>query len=139
MIRYSLEVGTFPVEEMDDEEEEIVQTPSRNVILRDRFVSLDNYILSLLYASPKKQLSLSELIHSSGFTIKRLSKKLAQMEKFGMIQSQVINKRRSFVKVFRVTSGRCKEYDSLIGERPTKDKQMSDQSINRKQRILAVV
>lgn len=93
----------------EEEEEELVQTPLRTVVLRDRFISLDKYILSLLYSSPKKQLTLSELIHSSGFTIKRLSKKLAQMEKSGMIQSQVINKRRSFVKVFRVTTGKNEE------------------------------
>lgn len=102
--RYHIEAGLQPQEneEEDDEEVQPSQSIARKVYLRDSFLSVDKYLLTIIQSSPTQQLALSELVHFTGFPIKRLTKKLNDLEKRGILESQLVNKKRSFVKMFKV-------------------------------------
>ena len=128
--RYALENAS---RETDEEEEEQVTPTTRTVLLRERSVTLSQYLLRILQSAPAYQLSLSQFIQHTGFPIKRLTKMLAGMEKEGLIQSQLMNQKRSFIKVFKLAS------IPVTGEPTVIEKQGSDQAMIRRNKIIDIV
>lgn len=135
MNRYALQNQKEEVEE--EEEEEMIDKTARRVLLRDRAIPLSHYIMRIIQTAPTQQLSLSQLIYHTGFPIKRLSKKLTIMEKAGLIQSQLLNDKRSFIRVYRLTSTSA----PLVETKQTvvETRQTSDQAVIRRKKILDIV
>ena len=97
-------------EEMNENENDCFMSNSfstRQVLYRNPSQSFYQYIIHVFKQSSSKQLTIAELQFHTGYPIKRLKKRLSDLEKEGLVVSKLINYRRSFTNVYLLPD--CRE------------------------------
>ena len=126
----------------DDDDDEVEDKENANsyervITLRPARVSLTLYLLQLISQSPKASLSLAELSSISGLNVKRLSRRMYQLESQNILSSSIENRGRRFTKFFQLANGTARK-PSFIQSDSSKRTESTLQ-IERRQLILDAV
>ena len=97
----------------DDDGKESANSYERVITLRPAGVSLTLYLLQLISQSPKSSLSLAELSAISGLNVKRLSRRMYQLESQNILSSSIENRGRRFTKFFQLANGTTRKASSI--------------------------
>lgn len=97
----------------DDDGKEAANSYERVITLRPAGVSLTLYLLQLISQSPKSSLSLAELSAISGLNVKRLSRRMYQLESQNILSSSIENRGRRFTKFFQLANGTTRKASSI--------------------------
>lgn len=97
----------------DDDGKEAANSYERVITLRPAGVSLTLYLLQLISQSPKSSLSLAELSAISGLNVKRLSRRMYQLESQNILSSSIENRGRRFTKFFQLANGTARKPSSI--------------------------
>lgn len=102
----------------DDDDDEVEDKENANsyervITLRPARVSLTLYLLQLISQSPKASLSLAELSSISGLNVKRLSRRMYQLESQNILSSSIENRGRRFTKFFQLANGTARKPSSI--------------------------
>lgn len=97
----------------DNDGKEAANSYERVITLRPAGVSLTLYLLQLISQSPKSSLSLAELSAISGLNVKRLSRRMYQLESQNILSSSIENRGRRFTKFFQLANGTTRKASSI--------------------------
>ena len=97
----------------DDDGKQAANSYERVITLRPAGVSLTLYLLQLISQSPKSSLSLAELSAISGLNVKRLSRRMYQLESQNILSSSIENRGRRFTKFFQLANGTTRKASSI--------------------------
>ena len=97
----------------DDDEKQSANSYERVTTLRPAGVSLTLYLLQLISQSPKGSLSLAELSSISGLNVKRLGRRMYQLESQKILSSSIENRGRRFTKFFQLANGSVRKASSI--------------------------
>ena len=100
-------------DEEEDEDKEAANSYERVISLRPAGVSLTLYLLQLISQSPKSSLSLAELSAITGLNVKRLSRRMYQLESQKILTSSIENRGRRFTKFFQLANGTVRKPSSI--------------------------
>lgn len=126
----------------DDDDDEVEDKENANsyervITLRPARVSLTLYLLQLISQSPKASLSLAELSSISGLNVKRLSRRMYQLESQNILSSSIENRGRRFTKFFQLANGTARKPSSIQSDSSKRTE--STLQIERRQLILDAV
>ena len=121
----------------DVEDKETATSYERVITLRPAGVSLTFYLLQLISQSPKSSLSLAELSAISGLNVKRLSRRMYQLESQNILSSSIENRGRRFTKFFQLANGTARKPSSIQSDSSKRTE--STLQIERRQLILDAV
>lgn len=126
----------------DDDDDEVEDKENANsyervITLRPARVSLTLYLLQLISQSPKSSLSLAELSSISGLNVKRLSRRMYQLESQNILSSSIENRGRRFTKFFQLANGTARKPSSIQSDSSKRTE--STLQIERRQLILDAV
>ena len=128
-------------DDVDDDDEvedkENANSYERVITLRPARVSLTLYLLQLISQSPKASLSLAELSSISGLNVKRLSRRMYQLESQNILSSSIENRGRRFTKFFQLANGTARKPSSIQSDSSKRTE--STLQIERRQLILDAV